>query len=72
MSHAALEISRLCRKPDLLSGNRDRWQDFRLDMTNYMAATDENYFNDMRTAASMTEECEDHNDAALRQRSVVL
>ena len=41
-------------------------------MTNYMAATDENYPNDMRTATSMTEEAEDHNDAAIRQRSVVL
>ena len=38
-SMANLEISRLCRKPDVFSGIREKWCDFRMDMTNYMAAS---------------------------------
>ena len=71
MANAALEISRLCRKPDVFSGNKDKWRDFKLYMTNFMAANDENYLNDLRTAGGMNE-VEDNGDAALRHSSVVL
>lgn len=73
MANAALDISRLCTKPNVFSGDKDKWRDFELDMTNFMAANDENCLNDLRTAGSMNEEVEDNNgDPALRHRRVVL
>ena len=69
---AALEISRLCRKPDVFSGNREKWGDFRMDMTNYMAAAAFEYLNDLQVAAATNEPLDDAGNAELRHRSVVL
>ena len=67
---ATLEISRLCRKPDVFSGNREKWCDFRMDMTNYMAAAAIEYLNDLQVAAATNEVLEDNGSEQLRQRSV--
>ena len=69
---ATLEISRLCRKPDVFSGNREKWCDFRMDMINYMAAASFEYLGDLTTAAAENEVLDDSGSPDLRQRSVVL
>ena len=72
MANAGLEISRLCRKPDVFAGDRAKWCDFRMDMTNYMAAAAVEYLNDLQVAAYTNEALDDTGDANLRHRSVVL